>query len=188
MSIIGIVAIDRNKAIGKDGSIPWHYSADMKFFREQTTGHACVMGRRTWDSLKRPLKGRLNVVLSRSAGAVRLEARAEAQAEAQTAQAGREKPQEEAREEERRRGVIVLPDKRSVLALAPYLSCHLYIIGGVQIYEAFQPEIEQWVVTEIPLSVEGADTFMPADFLRNFRPRRSQILADDLQVTFYEKT
>jgi dihydrofolate reductase len=152
------------------------------------------MGRRTWDSLKRPLKGRLNVVLSRSAGAVWLEARAEARAEAQTivqveAQAtGREKTHEEAREEERRRGVIVLPDKRSVLALAPYLSCHLYIIGGVQIYEAFQPEIEQWVVTEIPLSVEGADTFMPADFLRDFRPRRMHTLADDLQVTFYEKT
>jgi dihydrofolate reductase len=188
MSIIGIVAIDQNGAIGKDGSIPWHYSADMKFFREQTTGHACVMGRRTWDSLKRPLKGRLNVVLSRSAGAVRLEAQAETQAEAQTAQAaGRAKPQEDAREDTRR-GVIVLPDKRSVLALAPYLSCHLYIIGGVQIYEAFQPEIEQWVVTEIPLSVEGADTFMPADFLRNFRPRRVHTLADNLQVTFYEKT
>ncbi|HZH31776.1 MAG TPA: dihydrofolate reductase [Pyrinomonadaceae bacterium] len=181
MSIIGIVAIDRNKAIGKDGSIPWHYSADMKFFREQTTGHACVMGRRTWDSLKRPLKGRLNVVLSRSAGAVRLGAQAQA---AQAA--GREKAHEEALEEQRQ-GVIVLPDKRSVLALAPYLSCHLYIIGGVQIYEAFQSEIEQWVVTEIPLSVEGADTFMPADFLRNFRPRRSHTLADDLQVTFYEK-
>jgi dihydrofolate reductase len=162
MSIIGIVAVDRNRAIGKGGSIPWHYSADMKFFREQTTGHACVMGRRTWDSLKRPLRERLNVVLSRSAAAP------EAQQEGE-------------------QGVVVLRDKRSVLALAPYLSCHLYIIGGEQIYKIFQPEIEQWIVTEIPLAVEGADTFMPTDFLQNFRPQRSHTLTDELKVTFYER-
>jgi dihydrofolate reductase len=162
MSIIGIVAVDRNRAIGKGGSIPWHYPADMKFFKEQTTGHACVMGRRTWDSLKRPLKGRLNVVLSRSAG---LEAR-----------------------EQEQESVLVLPDKRSVLALAPYLSCHLYIIGGEQIYKTFEPEIEQWVVTEIPLAVEGADTFMPPDFLQGFRPHNSLSLTDELTVTFYERT
>jgi dihydrofolate reductase len=122
------------------------------------------MGRRTWASLKRPLKDRLNVVLSRSAGACG------------------------SAEEEQQEGVIVLPDKRSVLALAPYLSCHFYIIGGEQIYKTFQPEIEQWIVTEIPLAVEGADTFMPTDFLQNFQPRRSLALADDLKVTFYERT
>ncbi len=162
MSIIGIVAVDRNRAIGKDGALPWHYSADMKFFREQTTGHACVMGRRTWASLKRPLKERLNVVLSRSAATV------------ETQQAAGQ-------------GVIILPDERSVLALAPYLSCHLYIIGGEQIYKVFQPAIEQWIVTEIPLAVEGADTFMPPDFLRDFQPQRSLELADKLKVTFYER-
>jgi dihydrofolate reductase len=161
MSIIGIAAVDQNGSIGKGGSIPWHYPADMRFFREQTTGHACVMGRRTWASLKRPLKDRLNVVLSASAN---VEARTE------------DGP-----------GIVVLPDKRSVLALAPYLSCHLYIIGGEQVYKTFQPEIEQWIVTEIPLAVEGADTFMPTDYLRNFRPQRSLALADDLKVTFYER-
>ena len=160
MSIIGIVAVDRNGAIGKGGTIPWHYSADMKFFKEQTIQHACVMGRRTWASLTRPLKERLNIVLSRSATV--------------------ETPEAE--------NVIALPDKRSVLALAPYLSCHLYIIGGEQIYRAFQTEIERWIVTEIPLSIDGADTFMPANYLQNFKPQRSLSLADELQVTFYEKT
>jgi len=158
MSIIGIVAIDQNGAIGKGGSIPWHYSSDMKFFKEQTTGHACVMGRRTWLSLKKPLKERLNIVLSKSA-------------------------EMEAPEN----NVITLPDKRFVLALAPYLSCHLYVIGGEQIYRAFQPEVEQWIVTEVPLSIEGADTFMPQNYLRHFIPRRTLTLADELQVTFYEK-
>ncbi|HKP71840.1 MAG TPA: dihydrofolate reductase [Pyrinomonadaceae bacterium] len=159
MSIIGIVAVDRNGAIGKGGSIPWHYSADLKFFKEQTTGHACVMGRRTWASLKKPLAGRLNIVLSRSA------------------------------EVEAGEGVVVLPDERSVLALAPYLACDLYVIGGEQVYKTFRQEIERWIVTEIPLSVADADTFMPADFLRGFRPTDSRLLgADALKATFYEKT
>ena len=159
MSIIGIVAVDRNGAIGKGGTIPWHYSADMKFFKEQTTGHACVMGRRTWASLKRPLKERLNIVLSRSAGV--------------------DTPEAE--------NVITMPDARSVRALAPYLSCHLYIIGGEQIYRAFQPDIERWIVTEIPLSIDGADTFMPENYLQNFKPQRTLALADELRVTFYER-
>jgi dihydrofolate reductase len=159
MSIIGIVAVDRNGAIGKGGAIPWHYSADMKFFKEQTLRHACVMGRRTWASLKRPLKERLNIVLSRSATVEAMEAE----------------------------NVLVLPDKRSVLALTPYLSCDLYIIGGEQIYRAFQPDIERWIVTQIPLSIDGADTFMHANYLQNFKPQRTLSLADELQVTFYER-
>jgi len=158
MSIIGIVAIDKNGAIGKNGSIPWHYSSDLKFFKEQTIGHACVMGRATWLSLKRPLKERLNIVLSKSAEV--------------------EAPEG---------NIIILPDKRFVLALAPYLSCHLYVIGGEQIFRAFQPEIEQWIVTEVPLSIDGADTFMPQNYLRNFTPRRTLTLADELIVTFYER-
>ena len=65
--IIGIAAVDRQGAIGKGGKLPWHYSADMKFFRETTTGHAVVMGRKTWLTLDKPLKNRLNIVLSRDA-------------------------------------------------------------------------------------------------------------------------
>ena len=63
--IIGIAAVDRKNAIGKGGKLPWHYSSDMKFFRETTTGHAVVMGRKTWLTIGKPLKNRLNIVLSR---------------------------------------------------------------------------------------------------------------------------
>lgn len=66
MAIIGIVAISKNYAIGKDGKLPWHYSADLKFFKETTTGNAVVMGTNTWRSIGKPLPNRLNVVLSRS--------------------------------------------------------------------------------------------------------------------------
>jgi dihydrofolate reductase len=64
--IIGIVAIAQNLAIGKGGKLPWHYSADLKFFKETTTGNAIVMGRKTFDSIGKPLPNRLNIVLSRA--------------------------------------------------------------------------------------------------------------------------
>ncbi len=64
--IIGIVAIAENFAIGKDGKLPWHYSADLKFFKQTTGGNAIVMGRKTFDSIGKALPNRLNIVLSRN--------------------------------------------------------------------------------------------------------------------------
>ena len=62
-----IVAIDSRGGIGKDNTIPWHISEDLKRFKRLTTGHTIIMGRKTWDSLpKKPLSGRLNIVLSRN--------------------------------------------------------------------------------------------------------------------------
>src|SRR5205823_2319984 len=66
MAIFGIVAISRNYAIGKDGKLPWHYPADLKFFKKTTTGNAVVMGANTWRSIGRSLPDRLNIVLTRS--------------------------------------------------------------------------------------------------------------------------
>ncbi|WP_134678732.1 dihydrofolate reductase [Paracoccus ravus] len=61
-----IVARARNSAIGKDNQIPWHSPEDLKMFQRETTGGAVIMGRRTWDSLPfKPLKNRLNIVVSR---------------------------------------------------------------------------------------------------------------------------
>ena len=157
MAIIGIVAVDRNGAIGKGGTLPWHYSADLRFFKQQTLGHACVMGWRTWRSLKKPLKDRLNIVLSRSSEI---------------------EPQE---------SVIQLRDRPSVLSLRAYLNCDLFIIGGEQVFRAFQNDIEKWIVTEVPLEVEGADTFIPKDYLQGFSPVDSLSLEENLRVTFYER-
>ncbi|HEX8178359.1 MAG TPA: dihydrofolate reductase [Pyrinomonadaceae bacterium] len=158
MAIIGIVAVDAHGAIGRGGALPWHYPADLKFFKAQTTGHACVMGWRTWQTINRPLPARLNIVLSRT-GTI-------------------EPPP----------GLILLRAKTEVLSLRAYLSCDLYIIGGAQIYRAFLPEIERWIVTTVPRTVADADTFMPADFLQNFAPTETRQLADDLHVTFYDRT
>ncbi|HEX8351896.1 MAG TPA: dihydrofolate reductase [Pyrinomonadaceae bacterium] len=157
MAITGIVAVDRNGAIGKGGALPWHYPADLKFFKEQTLGHACLMGYKTWLTLKRPLPGRLNVVLTRRA------------------------------EVEPRPSVVWLRDKQSALSLKEYLSRDLFVLGGAQIFEMFREEIDRWLVTEVPLAVEGADTFMPPDFLRHFRPHDTRDLGDGLKVTSYER-
>lgn len=60
-----IVAIDHCNGIAKDGKIPWNNPSDMCFFRFMTMGHPVIMGRKTFESLKRPLKGRLNIVLTK---------------------------------------------------------------------------------------------------------------------------
>ncbi|AWX93839.1 hypothetical protein DPM13_14495 [Paracoccus mutanolyticus] len=64
-----VVARARNGAIGKDNTIPWHIPADMRLFQRETLGSAIIMGRLTWESLPvRPLKNRMNIVVSRDAG------------------------------------------------------------------------------------------------------------------------
>lgn len=64
-----IVAMALDRAIGKQGEIPWHLKEDLKHFRELTTGHPVIMGRATWESLpRRPLPGRRNIVLTRRSG------------------------------------------------------------------------------------------------------------------------
>ena len=63
--MIAIAAMAQNRAIGHEGRIPWHLPADLKFFKRTTLGHVIVMGRKTFDSLGRPLPGRENIVLSR---------------------------------------------------------------------------------------------------------------------------
>ena len=62
-----IVAMTENGVIGRDGAMPWRASADLRRFRRLTMGHHLVMGRKTYESIGRPLPGRVSIVLSRSA-------------------------------------------------------------------------------------------------------------------------
>src|SRR5258708_5973837 len=155
--IIGIGAVDQNLAIGKGGRLPWHYSADMNFFKQTTIGNAVVMGRRTWLTLKGPLKDRRNIVLSRD----------------------QNPPKQDS--------LIVLRDVNSVIDLVSSQDVHLFVIGGAQVYESFLPRIERWIVTEIPIAVEAADTFMPANFLDGFEMYELRQLDEGLRVKFYER-
>ncbi|MBD8756323.1 dihydrofolate reductase [Pseudomonas coleopterorum] len=60
-----IAALAENRVIGIDNSMPWHLPGDFKYFKATTLGKPIIMGRKTWDSLGRPLPGRLNLVVSR---------------------------------------------------------------------------------------------------------------------------
>jgi len=156
--IIGIVAVDRNLAIGKGGRLPWHYSADMKFFKQTTIRNAVVMGRRTWSTLKGPLPDRQNIVLTRNG------------------------------EIEVPETVRVMTDIESVLEFAMTVNTHLFVIGGAKLYQALLPHIERWLVTEVPLSVAGADTFMPRNFLDRFEMYEMRQLDKGLRVKMYERS
>ena len=136
--IIGIIAISKNYAIGKDGKLPWHYSADLKFFKKVTTDNAVVMGSNTWRAIGKPLPDRLNIVLSRSGNV--------------------DTPPD----------VMRLGSVDEVVELSENLNHDIFIIGGARSYAAFADFIDKWFVTEIPIDVPDADTFMPLDFLAGF--------------------
>lgn len=63
-----IVAHARNGVIGKEGKLPWYLPEDLKHFKRTTLGKAVIMGRKTWESLGRPLPGRRNIVVTRQTG------------------------------------------------------------------------------------------------------------------------
>lgn len=155
--IIGIVAIAQNFAIGKDGKLPWHYSADLKFFKQTTLNNAVLMGFNTWKSIGKPLPKRLNVVISRSNSI------------------------------ENQPNLLLLRSKEEILALSKYLNCDLFIIGGAETYKNFADVIEKWIVTEIPETVEDADAFLPKDFLMEFEISETKKLDDNLQVNIFVK-
>ncbi|MFC8152157.1 dihydrofolate reductase [Bacillus paralicheniformis] len=59
-----ITAMDRNRLIGKDNDLPWHLPQDLKYFKEVTKGHAVIMGRKTFESIGRPLPHRENIIVT----------------------------------------------------------------------------------------------------------------------------
>jgi len=152
MAFIGIVAIAKNFAIGKDGKLPWHHSADLKFFKRTTLGNTVVMGGNTWRSIGKPLPGRLNVVITR----------------------GRDVTEGE--------NVKVLSSVDQVAELAKNIPGDIFIIGGAKIFASLAPVIDKWIVTDVPDDVADADTFMPKDFLHDFEEFDSLQLADNLRV------
>lgn len=68
MIISIVVAIAENNAIGKENKLLWHLPADLRHFKEVTTGHTIIMGRKTYDSVGKPLPNRRNIVITRKSG------------------------------------------------------------------------------------------------------------------------
>lgn len=134
-----VAAVAENMTIGDDGEIPWYYPADLTHFKQTTTGHPVIMGRRTYDGiadrLGGPLPERTNIVMSRSSmtlpdGAVHA--------------TGVQQAVDMAAADATQRGVDVV-----------------YIAGGESIYDAFLSRADRLVLTEIHREVDG-DTYFPA--------------------------
>src|SRR3954451_11310103 len=150
--ITGIVAISENNAIGRDGKMPWHYSADLQYFKQSTTGGIIVMGSGTWRSIGRALPGRTSIVLSHSDFP--------------------DLPE----------GVVLCHSVKQVLERVERIDGDVFIIGGAGVFEAFQDDIQRWLVTRVPETVEDADTFMPMQFLDDFELVSRQDIGEGLIV------
>ncbi len=156
-----VAAVARGGVIGRDGRIPWRLPEDVAFFKELTTGHAVVMGRKTWESIPerfRPLPGRRNVVVTRT-------------------------PEWQADGAER---APSLEYALHLLADEP----EAYVIGGAEIYAAALPYADELVLTEIELDIDG-DRFFPAWSRDAFveRAREEHVSEDGTQfsVVRYER-
>lgn len=126
MDISVLVAVAENGVIGKDNQLLWKLSDDLKLFKKRTLGHAVIMGRKTYDSIGRPLPGRTNIIISRNPelhieGATVASSLEEALRQAETAT-----PQDE-----------------------------IFIIGGQKIYELAAPYATRLYLTRVHAAPQG---------------------------------
>lgn len=138
MRISMIVAVATNGVIGKDGDMPWHVPSDLKHFKQTTTGHAVVMGRKTYESIiaktgGKPLPNRLNIILSRQADYA---------------------PPSVSKDVVEDVAVVETPQAAMDYAAAQGHD-ELFVIGGGEIYTLFEPMAVRIIKTEIHAAPEG---------------------------------
>lgn len=154
-----IAAMARGRAIGRGNALPWRLPEDLKRFKRLTIGHAVIMGRKTWDSIGRPLPERVNIVVTRDAGWRAPGATTVADLDAAFACARAERP-----------------------GLPPM------VIGGAQIYALALPCATRLHLTEIELEVPDADAFFPPvpapDWVET--TREPGVAADGLRFAFID--
>lgn len=146
MKIIGIAAVAKNGTIGNNGDIPWHCKDDLSFFKSVTKGNAVLMGRKTFESLPNgPFEDRVNVVVSRE-----------------------HEPIEPPHVNDVEMGdFYVFNDLDRAINWSTSYSRFIeadqfYVIGGSTIYDAANKYITDWLITHIPLEIEG-DVKFPID-------------------------
>ena len=159
-----IVAIADNNAIGKDNALLGHISEDLKFFKRTTMGCPVIMGRKTFESIGRPLPKRLNIVVSR--GGFNAPEGVEVVTSLEEAYALAEK-----------RHPSTMPDLSADMPLCPAAmpgpssvmsseaetsAPKAFVIGGGQIYAQAMAIADRLTVTHVHTVIEDADTFFPA--------------------------
>lgn len=157
-----IAAVAKNGVIGKDNALPWHLPEDMRHFKTLTTGHAVLMGRKTWESLPpkfRPLPNRRNLVLTRDASYVAP-------------------------------GATVLHSLDEAVKVGAGETA-LFVIGGAELYCQMLPWADRLELTEIDADFEGDAHFPAFDRTQWCAVKREPgNAADGLRYAFvsYERT
>ena len=121
-----VVAMDANRLIGRDNALPWRLPDDMRWFRAQTMGKPCIMGRKTYDSLPdrvRPLPGRLNIVVTRN-------------------------------HDYAAPGALVVHSVADALAAAGEVP-EVIIVGGAELFRALLPQVDRLYLTELDGAAEA---------------------------------
>ena len=154
-----IVAIADNNAIGKDNALLWHISEDLKFFKRTTTGCPVIMGRKTFESIGRPLPKRTNIVISRGFTAPEGVIVVPSLSEAYNA---------------------VIQDLSCNSEPVEESPSRCFIIGGGQIYAQAITDADRLIVTHVHTIIEDADTFFPEIDPSLWQvEERSEMLHDD---------
>jgi dihydrofolate reductase len=152
-----IYAVDSKNGLSKDGLIPWHCKKDLKFFMNITKNNVVIMGRNTYFSLpKRPLKDRLNIILTNNPVQFEFE---ESEDFSNVIFTNNDKIH-----------ISILNDREKYFTQFPSLSIDfkIFIIGGKQIYEKFIPLCERVWVTTIKKDC-SCDLFFNFDYSREFK-------------------
>ncbi len=167
-----------NGVIGRAGGLPWHVPADLRYFKRLTIGHTLIMGRRTWDSVGRPLPGRCTVVLTRQAGWQPAGGPGTAAAGTVEVVTTLDAAIERAAVLERAalERAALREGTASAAAAAPAPDAaggEIFVVGGAEIYREALPVADRLYLTRIEEDFPG-DTHFPA-----FDPERWQRVACD---------
>ena len=147
-----IVAIADNGAIGKNNELLWHISEDLKFFRRTTLGCPVIMGRKTFESIGRPLPKRQNIVVSR---------RGFEAPEGVTVVGSLEEAYKAVEQGLSENQATATPNLATVITDQIVIP-RMFIMGGGQIYAQALPDMDRLIITHVHTVIEDADTFFPA--------------------------
>lgn len=148
MKIICIAAIAHDGAMGVNGVLPWHCPADLRHFKALTVGRVCLMGRKTAAGLRKPLRDRVNLVLTRD------------------------------RSWSKTGFTPVYDMRGVKKILKDLDQEELWVIGGAEIYRRFLPKCDLVHLTVLDITVPNADTWFPVQALGQFQGVYAQTVVD----------
>jgi dihydrofolate reductase len=190
LPVKAIAAMSLNRVIGRDNRIPWHLPEDFKWFKHLTTGHFVLMGRKTFESLGRPLPNRTNIVVTRAP--LRLARDPQFKATFGPARVGHwrarlGRPYQLGFERFTERDVWLVRDPRRLVDAfekAPPAR-ELFVIGGAQIYAQLLDRCTDLYLTVVQREVEG-DAFFP-EFEDRWRLHDIPLRTADFEVRHFRR-